>query len=93
MPIKRVTHRKKMAKKSMKKQAVGWTASTLTDVDLVKARKAGFLAASVEVIFPSTKIIPTSQSGFRVMFIAFLLRGLSLPVHEFLCGLLFVYGV
>jgi hypothetical protein len=27
------------------------------------------------------------------MFFAFLLRGLSLPAHEFLCGLLFVYGV
>jgi hypothetical protein len=27
------------------------------------------------------------------MFVAFLLRGLSLPVHEFLRGLLFVYGM
>jgi hypothetical protein len=27
------------------------------------------------------------------MFLAFLLRGLSLPAHEFLCELLFVYGV
>jgi hypothetical protein len=28
-----------------------------------------------------------------VLFLAFLLRGFSLPAHEFLCGLLFVYGV
>jgi hypothetical protein len=27
------------------------------------------------------------------MFLAFLLCGLSLPAHKFLCGLLFVYGV
>jgi hypothetical protein len=27
------------------------------------------------------------------MFLAFLFRGLSLPAHEFLCGLLFVYDV
>jgi hypothetical protein len=27
------------------------------------------------------------------MFLAFLLEGFSLPAHEFLCGLLFVYGV
>jgi hypothetical protein len=27
------------------------------------------------------------------MFLAFLLRGFSLPAHEFLRGLLFVYGV
>jgi hypothetical protein len=28
-----------------------------------------------------------------VMLLAFLLRGLSLPAHKFLCGLLFVYGM
>jgi hypothetical protein len=28
-----------------------------------------------------------------VMFLAFLLCGFSLPAHNFLCGLLFVYGV
>jgi hypothetical protein len=27
------------------------------------------------------------------MFVAFLLCGLSLPAHKFLCGLLFIYGV
>jgi hypothetical protein len=27
------------------------------------------------------------------MFLAFLLRGISLPAHEFLCGLFFVYGM
>jgi hypothetical protein len=36
---------------------------------------------------------PQTQSGFRVMFFAFLLCGLSLPAHEFLRGLLFIYGV
>jgi hypothetical protein len=34
----------------------------------------------------ASKIIDT-------LFFDFLLRGLSLPTHEFLCGLLFVYGV
>jgi hypothetical protein len=56
-------------------------------------RKEGFLAESVEVIFPSTEVIPALQLGFRVMFLAFLYRGFSLPAHEFLHGLLFVYGV
>jgi hypothetical protein len=46
-----------------------------------------------QVIFPSTERIPKPPSGYRVMFLAFLLRGLSLPAHEFLRGLLFVYGV
>jgi hypothetical protein len=82
-----------MAKKGVKKQAVGWTASSFLEVDLAKMKKEGFLAQSAEVIFPSAEVIPAPQPGFRVMFLAFLLRGLSLPAHKFLCGLLFVYGV
>jgi hypothetical protein len=62
-------------------------------VDLKKVKKEGFLSASAKIIFPSDEVIPASPSGFRVMFLAFLLRGFSLPVHEFLRGLLFVYGV
>jgi hypothetical protein len=93
MPTKRIAHHNKMAKKSAKKQAVGWTTSTLTEIDLAKAREEGFLATTTEVIFPSSEVIPHPQPGFRVMFLSFILRGLSLPAHEFLRGLLFVYGV
>jgi hypothetical protein len=82
-----------MANKGAKKQAVGWTASALVEADLKKVKKKGFLAESTEVLFPSTEVIPTSPPGFWVMFLAFLLRGFSLPAHEFLRGLLFVYGV
>jgi hypothetical protein len=84
-----------MVKKSAKKQAVGWTASSLTDMDPAKAKEEGFLATSAEVALPSTEVIPLSQLGFRVMFLAFLLHGLSLslPAHKFLRGLLFIYGV
>jgi hypothetical protein len=45
------------------------------------------------VTFPSTERIPKPPSGFQVMFFAFLLRDLSLPAHEFIHGLLFMYGV
>jgi hypothetical protein len=34
-----------------------------------------------------------NAEGFRVIFTDFLVRGLSVPVHEFLCGLLFIYGI
>jgi hypothetical protein len=61
--------------------------------DLTKAQRDGFLIGGDQVIFPSTERIPKPSSGYRVMFLAFLLHGLSLPAHEFLCGLLFVYGV
>jgi hypothetical protein len=46
-----------------------------------------------EIIFPRDKAVPALPAGYRVMFLAYLLRGLSLPAHEFLRGLLFVYGV
>jgi hypothetical protein len=59
MPIKHVAHRKRMAKKGVKKQAVGWTASSFSEVDLAKMKNEGFLAESTEVIFPSTEVIPT----------------------------------
>jgi hypothetical protein len=93
MPIKRVAHRKRMAKKGAKKQAVGWTASALMEADLKKVKKEGFLAESIEIIFPNIKVIPAPPPGFRVMFLAFLLHSFSLHAHEFLCGLLFVYSV
>jgi hypothetical protein len=47
----------------------------------------------VAIIFPGDEAIPAPPAGYWVMFLAFLLRGLSLPAHKFLCGLLFVYGV
>jgi hypothetical protein len=61
--------------------------------DLTKAQRDGFLVGGDQVIFPSTERIPKPLSGYRVMFLAFLLRGLSLPAHKFLRGFLFVYGV
>jgi hypothetical protein len=61
--------------------------------DLTKAQIDGLIADGDQVIFPSTERIPKPPSGYRVMFFAFLLRGLSFPAHEFLRGLLFVYGV
>jgi hypothetical protein len=67
--------------------------SEFEESDLTKAQREGFLVGREQVVFPSTERIPKPPSGFWVMFLAFFLRGLSLPAHEFLHGLLFVYGV
>jgi hypothetical protein len=93
MPIKKVAHRVKMVKKGDKKMALKWAPSSFDEPDLKKAKKEGFLPAAVPVISPSEEHVPKPPKGYRVMFLAFLLRGLSLPAHEFLPGLLFVYGV
>jgi hypothetical protein len=47
----------------------------------------------VEILIAGPDIIPRPPTGFRVMFLAFLLRGLSFPLHPFLRGLLFAYGI
>jgi hypothetical protein len=93
MTIKKVAHRRKMAKKGTKKLALNWVPLSFDQTDLTKAKKGRFLPESAAVIFPRDEAVPTPPAGYRVMFLAFLLRGLSLPAHEFLRGLLFVYGV
>jgi hypothetical protein len=67
--------------------------SAFKQKDLEKAEADGLISDEDQVIFPSTDRIPKPPSGFRVMFLAFLLRSLSFPAHEFLRGFLFVYGV
>jgi hypothetical protein len=61
--------------------------------ELDKAKADGLVSDKDSIVFPTTERIPKPSSGFRVMFLAFLLRGLSLPAHEFLRGLLYFYGV
>jgi hypothetical protein len=93
MRIKSLAHKNKMGKGKTTNLSTSWVPSEFTQVDLAKAQKDGLIIEVDQVVFPSTNRIPKPPSGYRVMFLAFLLRGLSFPAHEFLCGLLFVYGV
>jgi hypothetical protein len=77
----------------MKDKTTRWTASTFSKSDLNKLYAVRLLAATIEVMMPIKEIIPHPQEDFQVMFTQFLLCGLSLPVYEFLRGLLFVYDV
>jgi hypothetical protein len=93
MPTKRVAHKEKMMKKKSGSMATKWVPSEFEESDLNKAKRERFLAGEAPIVFPGTERIPKPPRGYRVMFLVFLLRGLSLPAHEFLRGLLFVYGV
>jgi hypothetical protein len=93
MPIKKVAHREKMTKKESSSAATKWVPLSFEESDLKKAKKQGLLLESVPIVFPGTERIPKPLGRYWVMFLAFLLRGLSLPAHEFLRGLLFIYGV
>jgi hypothetical protein len=82
-----------MGKSKTTNASTDWVPSEFAQVDLAKAQKDGFIAKGDQVIFPSTNRVPKPPSGYQVMFLTFLLCGLSFLAHEFLRGLLFVYGV
>jgi hypothetical protein len=89
MPTKKVAHREKKSEKENNTMATKWVPYEFKESDLDKANKEGLLADDVSIVFPGTECIPKPPSGHRVMFLAFLLRGISLPAHKFLRGLLF----
>jgi hypothetical protein len=71
-----------------------WVQTKVGDKELSQAEKMGLLKNTpTESLAAGPEIIPRPPPGFRVIFIAFLLRGLSLPPHPFLRGLLFAYGI
>jgi hypothetical protein len=91
--VKTHSQKNKMGKSQTVNSATSCVPSDFQQKDLDKAHADGLVSDDDQVTFPSTERIPKAPSGFWVMFFAFLLRGLSLPAHEVLRGLLFVYGV
>jgi hypothetical protein len=93
MRFKTHAQKNKMGKTNTTNASTKWVPTEFKQTDLDKALADGLISDNDQVIIPSTERIPKPLSGYRVMFLAFLLRGLSFPAHEFLRGLLFVYGV
>jgi hypothetical protein len=91
MRVKTRVQKNKMGKSITANSATNWVPSAFKQKDLEKAQADGLISDDDQVVFIDR--IPKPPSGFRVMFLAFLLRGFSFPAHEFLRGLLFVYGV
>jgi hypothetical protein len=86
MPVKKIAHKKQMAKKKSTNTLTSWVPSEFKQSDLTKAQRDGFLVGGDQVVFPSTERIPKPPSGYRVMFLAFLLHGLSLHATNFSAG-------
>jgi hypothetical protein len=79
MRVKSLAHKNQMGKKKITNVSTSWVPSKFEQSYLTKAQENGFLTGGDQVIFPSTERIPKPLSGYRVMFLAFLLRGLSFP--------------
>ncbi|KAK1616649.1 hypothetical protein QYE76_022166 [Lolium multiflorum] len=73
--------------------AVEWERSKVTNQDLNLLKKLGITKKPKAVCFPSEESYPAPPMGYRVSFVDHLIRGLSAPIHPFLRGLLFVYGL
>ncbi|KAM0854710.1 hypothetical protein ACQ4PT_050263 [Festuca glaucescens] len=76
------------------KIGLDWSASTISKREENKLRSLGLISsAESDFRHPGSSSRPNPPKGFTVMFAAFLLRGLSLPAHEFLRSLLFIYWI
>ncbi|KAK1680119.1 hypothetical protein QYE76_040967 [Lolium multiflorum] len=73
--------------------AAEWERSKITNQDLNLLKKLGISKKPKAVCFPSEESYPTPPMGYRVSFVDHLIRGLSAPIHPFLRGLLYVYGL
>jgi hypothetical protein len=84
MRVKTLAQKNKMGKSNTANASTSWVPSDFKKKDLTKAQTDGLISDNDQVIFPSTERIPKPPSGFRVMFLAFLLCvSLSLPTSSF----------
>ena len=69
-------------------------ASTMKEEHIAKLRAAGYLAADIAHRLPDGgQVIPTPGPHERVVFLAHFIRGLGFPLHPFVRGLMFYYGL
>ncbi|KAK1695600.1 hypothetical protein QYE76_012297 [Lolium multiflorum] len=70
-----------------------WERSNISNQDMNLLKKLGFTKKENSLRFPKEESYPTPPIEYRVSFVDHLIRGLSPPIHVFLRGLLFVYGL
>ncbi|KAK1649243.1 hypothetical protein QYE76_067048 [Lolium multiflorum] len=71
----------------------GWERSKISNQDTSALKKLGLMKKEGAMIFPGDESFPATRIGYQVTFVDHLIHGLSTPIHEFLRGLLFVYGI
>ena len=68
--------------------------SSVTEENIKKLREARYLAADNTHQLPDAgQIIPTPEPHERVVFLTHFVRGLGFPLHPFVHGLMFYYGL
>ena len=68
--------------------------SSITEENVKELREAGYLAADIVHRLPNAgQIIPMPEPHERVVFLTHFVRGLGFPLHSFVRGLMFYYGL
>ncbi|KAK1697848.1 hypothetical protein QYE76_014545 [Lolium multiflorum] len=70
-----------------------WERSKISNQDVNMMKRLGLMKKEDAIRFPSEESYPNPPMEYRVSFVDHLIRGLSTPIHDFLRGLLFVYGI
>ena len=69
-------------------------ASTVKEEHITKLRSAGYLSGDVVHRLPDEgQLIPTPRPHEKVVFLTQFIRGLGFPLHSFVHGLMFYYGL
>ena len=94
---KRASGKEKVADEeaSLKKVDCDWAKSSCRAQDLEDLRDRALLPPweEMKTRAPGKDVIPSPCDGERVCFVDFLPRGFGFPLHPFLRGLLYVYGI
>ena len=68
--------------------------SSVMEENIKKLREAGYLAANITHRLPNAgQIVPMPEPRERVVFLTHFVRGLGFPLHPFVRGLMFYYGL
>ncbi|KAK1696260.1 hypothetical protein QYE76_012957 [Lolium multiflorum] len=70
-----------------------WERSKISQQDINLLKKLGISRKQDSLRFPKEESYPCPPMEYRVSFVDHLIRGLSSPIHDFLRGLLFMYGL
>ena len=69
-------------------------ASSVMEENIKKLREAGYLPANIaHRLLNAGQIVPMPEPHERVVFLSHFVRGLGFPLHPFVRGLMFYYGL
>ena len=69
-------------------------ASSVKEKDISELREAGYLSKDIAHRLPAMgQIVPTPKPNERVVLIPHFVHRLGFPLHPFVCGLMFYYGL